>query len=67
MKLAYFAEDGNYGMENGNFALVDVSQWEDEDWAIIESASDWDRPQVAMKIADRYELVNRMKKGNDNA
>lgn len=54
-QLAYFAGDGNYGMENGNFVLVDVSQWNDSDWELIEEASDWERPRVAMAIADRYD------------
>lgn len=49
--LAYFAGDGNYGMENGNFILVDVSKWTDEDWDEIENASDWERPRIARIIA----------------
>lgn len=56
MKLAYFADDGNYGLENGNFVLVDVSKWTDEDWALIEDTTDWARPTMAATIARRYEL-----------
>lgn len=55
MTLAYFAGDGNYGMENGNFVLVDVSKFTDEDWERIEMASDWERPRLANEIAWGYE------------
>lgn len=56
MTLAYFAGDGNYGMENGNFVLVDVSKWTDEDWERIEEASDAARPHIAMSITACKEL-----------
>ena len=55
MQLAYFAGDGNYGMENGNFVLVDVSKWTEEDWNRIEEASDSSRPHIAMSISAVYE------------
>ena len=55
MQLAYFAGDGSYGLEKGNFVLVDVSKWTDEDWEQIEEASDSARPTLAMTIATRYE------------
>lgn len=55
MQLAYFAGDGNYGLENGNFVVVDVSQWTDEDWLLIEETSDWNRPRVANGISWGYE------------
>jgi hypothetical protein len=54
-QLAYFAGDGNYGMENGNFVLVDVSKWTDEDWQRIEESSDSRRPSIAMSISVCYE------------
>ena len=54
-QLAYFAGDGNYGMENGNFVLVDVSKWTEEDWDRIEETEDFKRPSVAMSISDVYE------------
>lgn len=50
-QLAYFAGDGNYGMENGNFVLVDVSKWDEEDWQRIDEASDEARPSIAMSIS----------------
>ena len=53
-KLAYFAGDGNYGMEDGNFVLLDVSEWTDADWQEIEEASDYARPTLAMTIACKY-------------
>lgn len=56
--LAYFAGDGNYGMENGNFVLVDVSQWTEKDWDLIEITSDWERPRVANEISWRYANAN---------
>lgn len=54
-QIAYFAGDGNYGMENGNFVLVDVSKWTEEDWERIEMASDYARPMIAMSISAVYE------------
>ncbi len=53
--LAYFAGDGNYGMENGNFVLVDVSKWTEEDWERIEEAPDYERPRIANDISWAYE------------
>lgn len=53
-RLAYFAGDGNYGMEDGNFVLCDVSDWNERDWDLIEMASDFDRPRVAYEISERY-------------
>jgi hypothetical protein len=55
MQLAYFAGDGNYGLENGNFVLVDVSKWTDEDWDRIEETEDFKRPTVAASISNVYE------------
>jgi len=57
-KLAYFAGDGNYGMEEGNFVLIDVSKWTDEDWTLIEYTSDFARPTVAMSIGKKYDNAN---------
>lgn len=53
-KLAYFAGDGNYGMENGNFVLLDVSNWTEADWQRVEFAPDWSRPRVAQQIFEAY-------------
>jgi hypothetical protein len=55
MQLAYFAGDGNYGLENGNFVLVDVSKWTKLDWQRIEETEDFKRPTVAASISNVYE------------
>jgi hypothetical protein len=55
MNLAYFASDGNYGMENDNFVLVDVSKWTESDWQLIEETPDWERPRLANQISWEYE------------
>jgi hypothetical protein len=55
IQLAYFAGDGNYGLENRNFALVDVSKWNESDWQRIEEARDNHRPHIAMSISLGYE------------
>ena len=57
VKLAYFAGDGNYGLENGNFVLLDVSEWTDEDWNTIEETPDFDRPRIAYKISEWHKNV----------
>lgn len=56
MKLAYFAGDGNYGMENNNFILCDVSMWTEMDWERIDDALDHERPRVANDIAWSYQI-----------
>jgi hypothetical protein len=55
MQLAYFAGDGNYGMENGNFVLCDVSNWTDEDWGRVADAPSHQRPRIANEIAWNYQ------------
>jgi hypothetical protein len=46
----YFADDGNYGDANG-LVVIDTALFTDEDWSLIEEATDWDRPKVARDIA----------------
>jgi hypothetical protein len=48
--LTYFAEDGNYG-DASSLALVDTSEWTEDDWATLESESDWNRPETARSIS----------------
>lgn len=55
MQLAYFAGDGSYGLEKGNFVLVDVSKWTDDDWERIEMADDEARPSIALSISMVYD------------
>lgn len=46
----YFADDGNYGDANG-LVVIDTALFTDEDWTLIEEATDWDRPKLARDIA----------------
>ena len=52
--LSYFAEDGNYGNASG-LTIMETTHWDDTDWAIIESASEWARPEVARVLTESYE------------
>lgn len=47
----YFAEDGNYG-DASTLAIVDTSEWTDEDWERLDEESDWNRPETARLIAE---------------
>jgi len=51
-KGSYFAEDGSYGSA-GQLAIVDTSDWDDNDWQLIEEASDAERVYVARQIGER--------------
>jgi hypothetical protein len=46
----YFADDGNYGDANG-LVVIDTALFTDEDWTLIEEASDWQRASIARDIA----------------
>ncbi len=48
--MHYFAIDGNYG-DATSMVVVDTKDWTEEDWALIDEASDNDRPTVAEKMA----------------
>lgn len=48
--MHYFAIDGNYG-DATSIAVIDTKEWNDEDWALIDEASDDQRPMVAEQIA----------------
>ena len=52
--LSYFAEDGNYGNASG-LTIMETTHWDEIDWAIIDSASDWARPEVARVLTESYE------------
>ena len=52
--LHYFAEDGNYGDADG-LTIMETTHWDETDWVIIESASDWARPEVARILTESYE------------
>lgn len=48
MKI-YFAKDGNYG-DATDLVLIDSHWFSEEDWEVIEQASDMERANVAMKL-----------------
>jgi hypothetical protein len=52
--INYFAEDGNYGNASG-LTIMETTHWDETDWAIIESASEWARPEVARVLTESYE------------
>jgi hypothetical protein len=52
--LHYFAEDGNYGNADG-LTIMETTHWDETDWAIIEAASEWARPEVARVLTESYE------------
>lgn len=52
--LSYFALDGNYGDASG-LTVIETTHWSEVDWAILDAASDWHRPDVARLIAESYE------------
>lgn len=52
--LNYFAEDGNYGDADG-LTIMETTHWDKTDWAIIEGASDWARPEIARILTESYE------------
>lgn len=47
MRLAYFADDGSYGSADG-MVVVDVGEWDLNDWSDIDEATDSDRVAVAV-------------------
>ena len=53
MEPHYFAEDGNFGNADG-IAILDTSQWTEDDWMEIESSEDYARADTARQIAQRY-------------
>lgn len=50
----YFAQDGNYGNAE-LLALVNTENWSEADFQEIEEGHDWDAPEKAIEIADRYD------------
>lgn len=52
----YFAADGNYGeWKETTCFIVPTHDFTEEHWDEIESASDWERPVVAMEIRERLD------------
>lgn len=52
MTLHYFAEDGSYG-DASNLEVIDTSDWTEEEWEMVEEASDSNRSYVAAYIANK--------------
>jgi hypothetical protein len=50
----YFAQDGNYGSAE-LLAIVNTEKWTEADFQEIEGGHDWDAPEKAIEIADRYD------------
>lgn len=62
-KLAYFAEDGNYGPAD-KLEVIDTAKWTAGDWQKIENASDSERVSVAKAIDKKrtyYPLITLYK------
>lgn len=49
MGISYFAGDGSYGSGSEVVMLV-TTDWTTEDWDAVDSASDYERMDVAMGI-----------------
>ena len=53
MSKTYFATDGAYG--DGDLIVVaDTDNWTPEEWATIEEASDFERANIAEKLARKH-------------
>jgi hypothetical protein len=48
--MHYFSTDGNYG-DASQMVVLNTDNWTGEDWALIDEARDWNRPQVALDIS----------------
>jgi len=47
----YFAQDGNWGSAE-EILLVDTTNWTEEDWELIEDATDSERGQIAQRLSE---------------
>lgn len=47
----FFAEDGSYGAAT-DMVLVDTTNWDADDWDLIDHARDCERAELAKEIAD---------------
>lgn len=48
--LHYFATDGNYGSAD-QLVIVDTSDWDVEEWDIVDQTPERDRAMVAFQMA----------------
>jgi len=47
----YFAQDGNWGSAE-EILLVDTTNWTEEDWQLIDDATDSERGQIAQRLSE---------------
>jgi len=53
--LVLFDDDGSIVvLSDVEYAIIDVSQWTAEDWAIIDNESDYARLETAVSIDKKY-------------
>lgn len=48
--MIYFAADGSYGDAAG-LIIIDTSEWNEEEWAIIDEARDSERVRLAYELS----------------
>lgn len=48
----YFATDGNYG-DATDIVIVDTAEWTDDDFQLIEDASDSERAEIATRLDEK--------------
>ena len=53
MSKTYFAYDGSYG-DADYLVVADTDNWTPEDWATVEEASDFERVDIAEKLARKH-------------
>lgn len=49
--LTYFAQDGNYG-DASQLAIVDTTDFTEDDWETVEGEMDWHKGETARDIAN---------------
>lgn len=48
----YFATDGNYG-DATDIVIVDTTEWTEDDFQLIEDASDSERAEIATRLDEK--------------
>jgi hypothetical protein len=53
--LVLVSEDGSIVvLKKDGYAILDVSNWTGEDWAMVDDESDYDRLVTAKEVANKY-------------
>lgn len=53
--LVLISEDGSIVvLKKYGYAILDVSNWTGEDWAMVDDESDYDRFVTAKEVANKY-------------